>query len=66
MAGAIPGALVFLGALTGRIFDSGLGLLVLFGAGIYISRQMKKAFSSPPVPDSAIAPPGVTPTLGIG
>ena len=65
MDGWLPGLLVLIAMIVGRAIDGTLGLLLLFASGVYISSRMRKAFSAPPVPPSALAPPGVTPTLGL-
>lgn len=65
MKGPVAGVLVLLAVLVGRFVDGFLGLLLLFGAGTYISRQIRRAFAAPPVPASALAPPGVKSSLGL-
>ncbi len=65
MNGTLVGLLVLLAALVMRAVDGFLGLLILFGVGVYISRRIAKALVAPPVPLSAMAPPGVRGPLGL-
>ena len=51
MNGNIVGLLVLVGFLLLRV-DGFLGFLVLFSAGTYISRRIRKACLAPPVPKS--------------
>lgn len=66
MKGWVPGSFVLVAVLTVRIIDSSLGLLVLFTAGVYISRNLRRALLAPPVPASAlVSPPEIQGTLGL-
>jgi hypothetical protein len=65
MQGWIAGLLVLGAMILGRVIDGSVGLVLLFGCGIYISRQIQKAFAAPPVPPSAMAPPGAQSVLGL-
>jgi hypothetical protein len=62
--GWIVGALVLLGVLM-RVLDASFGMAIVFAAGAYLSRMILKALTYPPVPATAMAPPGPTPTLGL-
>jgi hypothetical protein len=59
MQGWIAGLLVLGAVILGRVIDGSVGLVLLFVCGIYISRQIRKAFAAPPVPPSAMAPPAI-------
>jgi len=65
MNGAVVGVLVLLAVIIMRAVDGFLGLLLLFRAGVYISRRIGRALSAPPVPASAMEPPGVRGPLGL-
>jgi hypothetical protein len=65
MKGRLVGLAVLLAVLVFRSLDGFIGLLILFGCGVYISRCITKALGSPPVPLSAMAPAGVRGPLGL-
>jgi hypothetical protein len=65
MRGRIAGTLVLLAIIFARTIDGGLGILFLFGAGVYISKNLRRAFSAPPVPPSAMERPGNPLSLGL-
>jgi hypothetical protein len=65
MRGWIAGVLVLGAVIVGRLVDGSLGQLLLFSSGAYISRQLRKAFKAPQVPESAMARPGIPSTLGL-
>lgn len=46
------GSLLLLAALIGRLFESAIALALIFSTGVYISRRLRTAFSSPPPADS--------------
>ncbi|MGH9779518.1 MAG: hypothetical protein ACRD5I_14015 [Candidatus Acidiferrales bacterium] len=47
MTGAYAGFLVLVGSLLGRFFDVAVGLVLIFSAGIYISRRLREALTAP-------------------
>jgi hypothetical protein len=65
MNGSVAGLLALLGLVVTRVIDGFVGLLILFGTTVYISRRIAKAFDAPPVPESAMAPPGIHGPLGL-
>lgn len=65
MKGWIAGLLVLLSVLVGRFVDGAIGLILLFSSGIYISKYLRRAFTAPPVPTSAMARPGARGPLGL-
>jgi len=65
MKGAIAGLLVLLAVLVGRFVDGAIGLALLFSSGSYISKFVRRALTAPPVPASAMAPPGARGPLGL-
>jgi len=65
MHGWIAGLLVLGAVILGRMIDGSVGLVLLFGCGFYISRQIRKAFAAPPVLPSAMVPPGMRSMLGL-
>ena len=64
MNGAMVGLLV-LGSVLARGVDVSIGLALLFSCGVYINRQMRRAFLAPVVPEAALAPRETGGPLGL-
>jgi hypothetical protein len=65
MKGAVAGGLVLVSVLLMRFVDGFIGLTCLFTSGVYIERNLRRAFSAPPVPAEAMARPGAQGILGV-
>jgi hypothetical protein len=56
MHGWIAGLLVLISVIIFRILDGFFGAMLLYGSGWYINHWLRKAFTAPPVPESAMKP----------
>ena len=65
MHGWIVGFLVLFSVIIFNVFDSFLGAMFLFGCGWYINHLLKKAFTAPPVPESAMKSPSYSRILDL-
>jgi hypothetical protein len=59
MSGALVGTLVLVGVLIAIFFDLSIGLLVMLSAFAYLSRCLRDAFATQPVPQELHANSGL-------
>jgi len=51
----LPGALILVGVAL-RFIEAGLGTILIFSVGVYLSRNIKRALLAPPLPGEGMPP----------